>query len=160
MGALAESDIKKVVALSTLRQLGVIVVAVRLGIPVVAFFHLVVHAFFKALLFISAGNIIHNSRDYQDLRTIGRIGQEIELSKAIVVFTKLSLCGLPFCSAYFSKELVLERLATNRKAVFITYGLIWTGVALTCAYSLRFVLYVLCSNPQGFSLRIKSDLNP
>jgi len=102
--ALLEADLKKIVALSTLSQLGVIVLRLRLGLPVLAFFHLVVHAFFKALLFIATGNIIHNSNDYQDLRRNGGSAQVLPFTQATVILTKLRLCGLPFFSAFYSKE--------------------------------------------------------
>ena len=70
--ALFELDIKKVIALSTLRQLGVIFFSLGLGLPYLAFFHLIAHAYFKAILFIAAGVIIHRVKDYQDLRKMGR----------------------------------------------------------------------------------------
>ena len=155
--ALLEADIKKIVALSTLSQLGVIIIALRTKNEAVVLFHLIAHAFFKALLFIRAGNIIHNAEDYQDLRRMGGLGQEIPLSKAVVIFTKISLCGLPFCSAFFSKELVLERLAANTISRFFTYLLIWSGVTLTCIYSLRFIYYVFLSTPKINSFNSKSD---
>ena len=72
LSALTESDIKKIVALSTLSQLGLMAIALGAGLPYLAFFHLVTHAFFKALMFIAVGNIIHSSERYQELKMIGK----------------------------------------------------------------------------------------
>lgn len=102
--ALKESDIKKIIALSTLRQLGIIMVALSLQIPDLVIFHLIVHAYFKALLFIAAGFIIHNSNNFQDLRLIGGHQADLILAKRVVVLTKLSLCGLPFFLSFFFKR--------------------------------------------------------
>jgi len=141
--ALLESDIKKVVALSTLRQLGVIILRLRMGAKSIAFFHLVVHAFFKALLFVCTGGLIHNFNDYQDLRRVGGALPALPLLKAVVVITKLSLCGVPFFSAFFSKELILENLGLSEGGSSGVYFLMWRGVALTAAYSARFIYFVL-----------------
>jgi len=119
--AFLESDLKKIVALSTLSQLGVMVLRLRLGLASIAFFHLIVHAFFKALLFIATGNLIHNRMDYQDLRLIGGHLPSLPITQATVVVTKLRLCGLPFFSAFYSKELVLESLSSQLGGVFLVY---------------------------------------
>lgn len=108
--ALGEGDIKKIVALSTLRQLGIMVLGIGLGSPLLAFFHLVAHAFFKALLFVGVGNFIHAAVSYQDLRVIGNTKATLPLTSSILVVAKASLCGLPFFSGFFSKESILEGL--------------------------------------------------
>ena len=154
--AFLESDLKKIVALSTLSQLGVMILSLRLGLPTIAFFHLVVHAFFKALLFIATGNLIHNSSDYQDLRRIGGHLPALPLTQATVIITKLSLCGVPFFSAFFSKELVLERLSSNSGGEFLVYIMMWAGVLCTALYSLRFIYYILKTSRSN-SLVWKSD---
>jgi len=143
--AFLESDLKKIVALSTLSQLGVIVLSLRLGLAAMAFFHLIVHAFFKALLFIATGNLIHSRRDYQDLRRMGGHLPSLPITQATVIITKLRLCGLPFFSAFYSKELVLESLSSQLGGVFMVYVRIWAGVLCTAIYSLRFITYVLNS---------------
>merc|ERR1712038_2052046 len=94
--AFLESDLKKIVGLSTLRRLGVIILSIALHLPILAFFHLIVHAFFKALLFIATGNVIHNSNDYQDLRRRGGNRGPLPLNQAIIILTKIRLCGVPF----------------------------------------------------------------
>ena len=102
VSALIESDMKKIVALSTLRQLGLIIASVGLGLYLVAFTHLLAHAFFKALLFIAVGNIIHLSDDFQDLRK-GGLTSYSRISLAFRGLANLSLCGLPFSRGFFSK---------------------------------------------------------
>merc|ERR1712158_196064 len=136
--AFYEIDIKKIVALSTLRQLGVIITAMGAGIYLLRFFHLLTHAFFKALLFIRAGNLIHASERYQDLRVIGGSSEVIPLSKSIVVATSMSLCGLPFMSAFYSKEIIIERLLIIN-SFLLSYILIVLGVLITIFYRTRFL---------------------
>jgi len=122
LAAFLETDLKKVVALSTLRQLGVMILSISLAFPSMAFFHLVVHAFFKALLFIATGNVIHNSNDYQDIRLGGGNRLSLPFNQATIVLTKLSLCGLPFFSAFYSKEFILERLGRGGlSSVFVFF---------------------------------------
>merc|ERR1719187_753116 len=87
--AMIEIDIKKIIALSTLSQLGVIILILGIGNPILSFFHLLSHAFFKAILFICAGIIIHNMKDYQDIRKMGR-GQ-ITLGLTIMVLLRANL---------------------------------------------------------------------
>merc|ERR1711971_1288067 len=82
--AIVEIDMKKVIALSTLRQLGIIIIILGIGNPVLAFFHLISHAFFKAILFMCAGLIIHRIKDYQDIRKIGFNYFNINLSVSII----------------------------------------------------------------------------
>merc|ERR1719361_784891 len=100
--AFFEKDIKKIVALSTLSQLGVIIRALGAGFRVLGFFHLLSHAFFKALLFIRAGRLIHNSNRYQDLRKMGGSADVLPFTKRIIIGCLISLCGLPFISAFIS----------------------------------------------------------
>jgi len=119
--ALLECDMKKIVALSTLSQLGVMFSGFGRGLSLLVYFHLIIHAFFKALLFICAGHIIHLIGDYQDLRRIGRGGLSAPVRGAAVCLTKASLCGLPFYSSFYSKELILERLASSSGASLLIY---------------------------------------
>lgn len=103
-----EEDIKKIIALSTLSQLGVMVFSVALGAHKLAFLHLISHAFFKALLFMAVGSFIHSVSDYQDLRIASLNLIEKPFTLAFTIAAKLSLCGLPFLSGFFSKDLCLE----------------------------------------------------
>ena len=108
LGANFETDLKKIIALSTLRQLGVIMRILALGWADLAFFHLLAHALFKALLFICAGSIIHRAGDYQDIRMIGGLVNYIPLSVISINLANLALCGTPFLAGFYSKDLILE----------------------------------------------------
>merc|ERR1719158_1350103 len=94
--AMLEIDIKKVIALSTLSQLGIIIIVIGAGAPILAYFHLLSHAFFKAILFICAGMIIHNIKDYQDIRKIGLTTIFMPIITSVILVANISLCGLPF----------------------------------------------------------------
>ena len=106
--ALIELDIKKIIALSTLRQLGVIFFSLGLGQPFITFFHLISHAYFKAILFMAAGAAIHRIKDYQDLRKMGGYHNNHIIIGSIIIISNLSLCGLPFMSGFYSKDMILE----------------------------------------------------
>jgi NADH-ubiquinone oxidoreductase chain 5 len=140
--AFFEIDIKKIVALSTLRQLGVIITALGSGFYILSFFHLLSHAFFKALLFVRAGNLIHRSESYQDLRVIGGSSEIIILRKRIVLGCSARLCGLPFISAFYSKEIIIERLLTYNLS-FFSYFFIMAGIIITIFYRIRFFILSL-----------------
>lgn len=154
--AFFEIDIKKIVALSTLRQLGVIIVAIGAGFSLLGFFHLLSHAFFKALLFIRAGNIIHNSDSYQDLRVIGGSTEVIPFTKRVVIGCSLRLCGLPFISAFYSKEIIIESLLIFNLS-FISYIFISLGILITVFYSSRFLLVSIRWTSRQRAIFSKSD---
>ena len=156
--AFFEIDIKKIVALSTLRQLGVIITAIGAGFSLLGFFHLLSHAFFKALLFIRAGNIIHNSNSYQDLRTIGGASEIIPFTKRVVIGCSLRLCGLPFISAFYSKEIIIEGLLIYNLSI-ISYIFIILGILITVFYRVRFIIISVRWVSRQQSLFNKSDLN-
>ena len=141
--ALLENDGKKIVALSTLSQLGLIITRFCLGSPLIVFFHLLAHAFFKALLFIATGVVIHRRSNYQDLRLIKGLGSRLGVTKRVVVITKLRLIGVPAFAAFFSKEAVIERISSRGVAELISYLIIILGVRLTVIYRLRFILLAI-----------------
>jgi len=142
ISALKEIDIKKIVALSTLRQLGLIMATIGLGLYEVAFFHLLTHAFFKALLFMAVGNMIHLSRDFQDLRKIKLSEVLYPVTLGFRVVANCSLCGLPFIAGFYSKDLVLELILTGYFSA-PTVLFIFVAVALTALYTARFALMVI-----------------
>jgi len=156
--AFFEIDIKKIVALSTLSQLGVIITALGAGFRLLRFFHLLAHAFFKALLFIRAGNLIHRFERYQDLRVIGGASEILPFTKSIIIGCSIRLCGLPFMSAFYSKEIIIERLLTYNLS-FISYFIIILGVLITIFYRIRFMVISIVSVTRQRSLFNKSDID-
>lgn len=138
--ALKEYDFKRVIALSTLGQLGFIIFILSVGFPYVAFFHLLIHALFKALLFICAGSVIHRGIGIQDLRKLGNINIDCftKISLNIAVF---NLIGLPFTSGFYSKDSLLE--LTNCRYGGVGVGFIIIIIALiTVRYSVRLILFL------------------
>lgn len=154
--AFFEIDIKKIVALSTLSQLGVIISALGAGFYLLGFFHLLSHAFFKALLFIRAGNLIHSSERYQDLRVIGGGIEILPLSTRVVIGCSRRLCGVPFMSAFYSKEAIIEILLMHNMS-FYFYIVIILGVLLTIFYSTRFLVLAISRTRIGNALTLKLD---
>lgn len=138
--ACAETDLKKVIALSTLSQLGVIITAVASGLPNLAFFHLISHASFKALLFISAGKVLGETST-QDSRLIGNLWC-LPVTSVMFNLTSLSLCGLPFLSGFYSKDLIIESLISSSFSplILLLYSAI---IILSAIYSFRLLQIVL-----------------
>ena len=134
--AIMEIDIKKIIALSTLRQLGIIILILGLGNPILSFFHLLSHAFFKAILFMCAGIIIHNIKDYQDIRKIGISYNNLNFCISIILVANIRLCGLPFIRGFYSKDLIIEIIMIKGKNLFLFFFLI-IGTRLTVIYSCR-----------------------
>nr|YP_010925925.1 NADH dehydrogenase subunit 5 [Lamproglena chinensis]WKF18922.1 NADH dehydrogenase subunit 5 [Lamproglena chinensis] len=137
VAALWEKDLKKVVALSTLSQLGVMMVAIGVGSTTVAFAHLIGHAMFKALLFISTGNMIHGVTGYQDVRFMG--STSMEFNKYMVLLSSMSLMGLPFMVAFYTKEVILEKVLLGGISVSLA-ALFYVTVLITPIYSLRLLM--------------------
>lgn len=119
LGAIFEYDLKKIIALSTLSQLGLIIRTLCLGIPEFAFFHLLTHALFKSLLFICAGYVIHGMKDCQDIRFIGAITIQRPVLVSYFNVANLALCGMPFLAGFYSKDLILERILMQTRNVRI-----------------------------------------
>ena len=134
--AIIEIDIKKIIALSTLRQLGIIMLILGIGNPMLSFFHLLSHAFFKAILFMCAGIIIHNIKDYQDIRKIGISYNNLNLCISIIIIANIRLCGLPFLRGFYSKDLIIEIILIKGKNLFLFIFII-IGTILTVLYSCR-----------------------
>lgn len=131
-----EEDIKKVVALSTLSQLGLIFIILSLGLWKMAFFHLVTHALFKSRLFMSVGFMIHNVKSSQDSRVISGFGSRRPLLCLALRVTNLALCGFPFLAGFYSKDLILETIFGSPSDYFLLI-LIVIGTGLTVSYRLR-----------------------
>jgi len=145
LGANFEYDLKKIIALSTLSQLGVIIRILSLGYANLAFFHLLRHALFKALLFICAGAVIHNIKNYQDIRLIGNLVSEMPLTTFCINLANLALCGSPFIAGFYSKDLILEIAFIRNINIFI-FLLYCLATGLTVCYTFRLVFYTLTGN--------------
>lgn len=139
--ALIETDIKKIVALSTLRQLGLIVSALSISQHILAFFHLITHAFFKALIFVAVGTVMHGAGSYQELKSMGT-GFFHPLVIGILVGANFSLCGLPFFSGFFSKEIIIIGFRERGFSSVFIYVLFVLRILLTQLYSIRFFIKV------------------
>lgn len=142
LGANFETDLKKIIALSTLRQLGVIIRILAIGWPELAFFHLLAHALFKALLFMCAGSIIHRAGDYQDIRVMGGLVRFIPLRVIRINLANLALCGTPFLAGFYSKDLILE-VAFLRPLNELCFWLLAGATGLTVCYTFRLLFYRL-----------------
>nr|YP_010230669.1 NADH dehydrogenase subunit 5 [Bathymodiolus azoricus]QSV10346.1 NADH dehydrogenase subunit 5 [Bathymodiolus azoricus] len=134
--ALVEVDLKKIVALSTLSQLSMMLFAVSICLPKVAFFHLITHAMFKSLLFLSAGVVIHSSLKWQDIRLLGKNWARLPVSMSCITVASLSLCGMPFLSGFYSKDLIIEMSLQGGDSLMIYFMLI-VGTLFTSWYSVR-----------------------
>nr|AYM85183.1 NADH dehydrogenase subunit 5 [Pseudocolaspis sp. EMHAU_15070625] len=142
VGANFEFDLKKIIALSTLSQLGLMMGILSLGSMDLAFFHLLTHALFKALLFMCAGLIIHNFSNMQDIRYLGGLMNHMPVTVALMMICNFSLCGLPFLSGFYSKDLIVEVLSMGYLNMFV-YMIFYISIGLTVCYSFRLSYYLL-----------------
>nr|YP_010946356.1 NADH dehydrogenase subunit 5 [Balta vilis]WGO57074.1 NADH dehydrogenase subunit 5 [Balta vilis] len=143
LGANFEYDLKKIIALSTLSQLGLMMSVLALGYPGLAFFHLLMHALFKALLFMCAGVFIHCMKNSQDIRFMGSLSFQMPYISSCMMISNFSLCGMPFLAGFYSSDLMLEMVSMNYLNMF-GYMLFYLSTGLTVCYSLRLFYYVMC----------------
>lgn len=139
--AIVEWDLKKIIALSTLSQLGVMMARIGLGFPQLALFHLLTHALFKALLFLTAGSFIAFNAHSQDLRITGAIARQLPVTTALFTTANLALCGTPFIAGFYSKDLIIEIFLFNPTNIILS-AILLTATALTATYSIR--LFIAC----------------
>lgn len=152
-----QNDIKKVIAYSTCSQLGFMFLACGLSLYNVGFFHLFNHAFFKALLFLSAGSIIHLLSNEQDIRKMGGIATLSPFIYINVLVASLSLAGFPFLSGFYSKDLIIE--GSNTKYWVSCQFLYWLSTIsamLTTFYSFRLIYFTFIDTFNGFKNFIKN----
>nr|YP_008994259.1 NADH dehydrogenase subunit 5 [Nacospatangus altus]AGQ49793.1 NADH dehydrogenase subunit 5 [Nacospatangus altus] len=144
--AIVQHDIKKIIAYSTTSQLGLMVTSIGLGQPLLALFHICTHAFFKAMLFLCSGSVIHSLNDEQDLRKMGGLSSLLPVTSSCLVLGSLALMGTPFLAGFYSKDLILEAASAS---MLNSLGLILSLVAtmLTAVYSFRIILLCFFSNP-------------
>nr|YP_010147359.1 NADH dehydrogenase subunit 5 [Plautia crossota]QQP22170.1 NADH dehydrogenase subunit 5 [Plautia crossota] len=147
-----EYDLKKIIALSTLSQLGLMMSMLFMGYSVYAYYHMLTHAFFKALMFLCAGLIIHSMNDSQDIRHMGNLINYIPFTCSCFCISNLSLCGFPFLSGFYSKDLVLEYLTFNYYNFYI-FIMFYLSVGLTVCYSLR-LIYFCFKGSSGLSVAL------
>nr|YP_008239027.1 NADH dehydrogenase subunit 5 [Elophila interruptalis]AGO90256.1 NADH dehydrogenase subunit 5 [Elophila interruptalis] len=137
-----EFDLKKIIALSTLSQLGLMMSILSMGFPNLAFFHLLTHAMFKALLFMCAGVIIHMMNDIQDIRLMGGIGLYVPLTSLCMNISNMALCGIPFLAGFYSKDMILEVVSLSNLN-FLIFMLYYISTGLTVFYSFRMMMYLM-----------------
>lgn len=137
--AIFEIDIKKVVALSTLRQLRLIITSLRLNIALLAFRHIIIHAFLKALIFLTVGVIIHNSKGYQNIISMGGKFLTNPLMARVFLRAAIALAGVPFISAFFTKEILLSYCLGGITGV-LYYPCIIVRAMFTVLYRIRLII--------------------
>ena len=145
IGAIAifENDIKKVIAYSTISQLGFMVAALGISAYTVSFFHLFTHAFFKALLFLCAGSIIMSLHHNQNIQDMGGLKSKLPVTYICFLIGTLSIIGFPLTSGFFSKDLILEvMLYENNTISYIAYYMLLAGALVTTIYSFRLLFLV------------------
>nr|USF17749.1 NADH dehydrogenase subunit 5 [Junonia orithya] len=140
-----EFDLKKIIALSTLSQLGLMMSILSMGYGDLAFFHLLTHAMFKALLFMCAGVIIHMMMDNQDIRMMGGISMYIPLTSLCMNISNLALCGIPFLAGFYSKDMILEVVSMSNLNLFVYY-LYYVSTGLTMFYTVRLLMYLMVND--------------
>ncbi|MFM7965828.1 MAG: NADH-quinone oxidoreductase subunit L [Betaproteobacteria bacterium] len=146
---IVQNDIKRVVAYSTLSQLGYMTVALGASAYSVAIFHLMTHAFFKALLFLAAGSVIIGMHHDQDIRNMGGLWKKMPITWAVSLLGSLALIGAPFFSGFYSKDMIIEAVgASNLAAASVVYGMLLLGVFVTAFYSFRMFFLVFHGSPR------------
>ncbi|MFL2549690.1 MAG: NADH-quinone oxidoreductase subunit L [Gammaproteobacteria bacterium] len=151
--AIFENDIKKVIAFSTISQLGYMVAALGINAYSTSFFHLYTHAFFKALLFLCAGSVIMSLHHNQDIRKMGGLKSKLPITYISFLIGTLCIIGFPFTSGFFSKDLILEVMLYKDNTIsFIAYLMLLFGALVTTIYSLRLLFFVFYNEYRGNDL--------
>nr|WGH14687.1 NADH dehydrogenase subunit 5 [Dendrobaena tellermanica] len=159
LSAITECDMKKIIALSTLSQLGMMMASMGLNMVHIAYFHMLTHALFKALLFVCAGCFIHNRLHSQDLRWVGNLPNQLPTTTSCLLIANFALSGIPFMSGFYSKDMIIE------SSMFYSHNLpmimlILFAAGLTAFYSIRFSVFVIWgpNNCNSYSSLDESNL--
>nr|AHX97871.1 NADH dehydrogenase subunit 5 [Proterops sp. QL-2014] len=142
MSANFEFDLKKIIALSTLSQLGLMIYSISLNLQMLAFFHLLTHAMFKSLLFLCSGIIIHNFFNHQDIRYMCFSNFNMMFIMMVFHISSFSLCGIPFLSGFYSKDLIIDMYNMSNYS-FIFIGIFYMSMFLTVSYTTRLSFYLI-----------------
>ena len=154
---LFQQDIKKVIAYSTMSQLGMMVIAIGLSSYTLALFHLINHAFYKGLLFLCAGAVIHAVADNQDFRKYGGLVSYLPLTYSLMLTASLSLVAFPFMTGFYSKDFILESAYGQYKlSSIIVYFIAAIGAMFTTLYSVKVLYLTFLTNPNGSLVNYKS----
>nr|YP_001874824.1 NADH dehydrogenase subunit 5 [Mecistops cataphractus]ABP62974.1 NADH dehydrogenase subunit 5 [Mecistops cataphractus]QOI74194.1 NADH dehydrogenase subunit 5 [Mecistops cataphractus] len=156
--ALAQNDLKKIIAYSTTSQLGLMMISIGLKQPELAFMHISTHAFFKAMLFLCAGTIIHNLDNEQDIRKMGGLKKALPITSSCLVIGSLALSGMPFMAGFYSKDAIIESINTSN-VNSLSLAMTLMATILTTFYSLRMIYYVALNTPRILPLSSISE-NP
>src|SRR5277367_4165529 len=154
---LFQQDIKKVIAYSTMSQLGMMVIAVGLSCYNIALFHLINHAFYKGLLFLGAGAVIHAVADNQDFRKYGGLRPFLPLTYSVMLIASLSLVAFPFMTGFYSKDFILE--SAYGQFYFsgtVVYFIATIGAMFTTLYSVKVLYLTFLTNPNGPLINYKN----
>nr|QXU65017.1 NADH dehydrogenase subunit 5 [Homalotylus mirabilis] len=147
--AMYEYDLKKIIAFSTLSQLGLMMVIYGIKFYEVAYFHLLIHAMFKSMMFMASGVFIHSMLNIQDIRFMGNLSKFMPFTILMFLVSNFSLCGFPFMSGFYSKDMILEKIFMSKFNLMMMVFLL-ISTLLTLIYSFRLMYYLLFNSSNFF----------